>query len=104
MNIDDTVREDAESAGCDELIEAARILDEVEAGIPRGCRARSAFIMDKAQELKETFINGNKSDVLKALESMPKTVAFAVLATIMDLSDGKDWKNPAIGNYFREVA
>lgn len=66
-------------------------------GIPIECRARMKFIHQRAFDLQTTFINGNKRDLLAALEDLPPRMAFAVLATVCQ-GDGN------VASYLREMA
>lgn len=57
----------------------AEMLDD----LPKGCSQRFAFLGKKAMELSETFENGNRTVFLKALDDLPRHVAYAILAKIM---------------------
>ncbi len=65
------------------LSQARKRLEELQAAAdPQGCRARYEFILTRARELADSYINGNRSDVLAALQELPPRVSLAVLATI----------------------
>jgi hypothetical protein len=54
--------------------------------LPKGCRARYEEIERRADALFDQFSNGNRKDVLEALENMEPRAALAVLAGIMTQS------------------
>ena len=70
--------------------------------LPIECRARFEAIGTRAQELHETFLNGNKGDVVQALEEMEPRAAFAVLAEMM-LDYGHSTRRD-LHRYLKEVA
>lgn len=43
-----------------------------------------------AQELVETFINGNRKDVIEALDELPQEQALAVCAYVVQYLDNPD--------------
>jgi len=51
--------------------------------LPTGCNARYHEITRLAEELSETFINGNRKHMVETLEKMEPRSAFAVLSTMM---------------------
>lgn len=51
--------------------------------LPKECRARFDEISIRAQKLHDNFVNGNKTDVLKALDEMETKAAVAVVAEMM---------------------
>lgn len=50
--------------------------------LPKGCRARFEAIGERAEKLMETFIQGNRKDMLNALMEMETKAALAVVAEI----------------------
>lgn len=70
--------------------------------VPIGCADRMEFIKATACELGETFLNGNRSDLLAGLEELPPKVAYAVLATL--IAQGDDDLKYAVARFLREVA
>jgi len=70
--------------------------------LPIGCSARYNAIIHIADELLETFINGNKSDLLAGLEELEPKTAYAVLSRMMRTASGET--REAIGIYLLEVA
>lgn len=70
---------------------------------PKGCQERNAAIYYRAVELAATFINGNRKDLLSALEEIEEAkVAFAVLATLMDSMSNQE--RSAVARFLREMA
>lgn len=59
--------------------------------IPTQCRARFDWVLNRGNELRESFVNGNKKDVLDELEELASLespcVAFAVLGAMMHKFD-----------------
>lgn len=51
--------------------------------VPIGCASRYTFIVRRAAELRNTFINGNRKDMLAGLEELEPRVAYAVLAEMV---------------------
>ena len=51
--------------------------------LPIGCAARYNEIQRLANELRETFINGNRKYMVETLEQMGTRPALAVLSTIL---------------------
>jgi len=52
--------------------------------LPMGCRARYDEIHQRSDRLLETFINGNRKDLLEELVETEPKAALAILALIMD--------------------
>lgn len=70
--------------------------------LPIGCAARYAEVERRADELLESFLNGNRKVVLEELESMEPRAAFAVLARMSVFLP-----TPEVGNFvnfFMEMA
>jgi hypothetical protein len=72
--------------------------------VPIGCADRLDFIERWAAELSDTFINGNRKDLLHTLEAVPPRVAFAVLATILDNAVGKPKMSASLARFLQEMA
>lgn len=51
--------------------------------LPIGCRARYEKVKEISGELYDTFINGNRKDMLAGLEELEPKAAFATLAHMM---------------------
>lgn len=48
----------------------------------KNCDMSKYTIEELAEELAESWVNGNRKDVIEAIERMPKKKAFAVLAQV----------------------
>ena len=70
--------------------------------IPKECRARFEWICERAEELMESFINGNRKSTVEALESMEPRVALAVLSEMM-VTYGQGYTQD-LWRFLREVA
>lgn len=51
--------------------------------LPIGCNDRYLEIYRRAEELGQTFVNGNRKDLAASLAKMEGPIALAVLAVIM---------------------
>jgi hypothetical protein len=71
--------------------------------VPIGCSDPLYFIKEQAAELSATFFNGNRKDLLEALDEMPLHVAYAVLATIMGRPDNYE-ERKSLKRFLQEIA
>jgi predicted transcriptional regulator len=69
--------------------------------LPIECRARYEEITNRAKELLESFICGNRKTVLLALEEMEPKTALAVLSEMM-VRSGSEMKN--INGFLKAMA
>ena len=70
--------------------------------VPIQCRARAAFILSRAAELIETFLNGNRKDFVEALDLFPRRMAYAVLAAAMIHTKGA--RRASLASFLLEMA
>ena len=70
--------------------------------VPTQCRARFYTILEISGELIETWINGNRKDVVVAFDELGPSVSRAVLTQMMMNSD--DDTAASLTSYFMEVA
>ena len=70
--------------------------------LPIECRARAQMIDDRAKELLESFINGNRKTVLAELCEFSRTGALAILSVMMN-NASKEARND-IARFMREMA
>lgn len=70
--------------------------------LPKGCRARYDEIQRRSSKLLDNFYNGNKGDVVGALEEVGTKPALAILALMLKQSTPA--VRESITSYLLEVA